>query len=323
MIFPAGLTFAKSRGGLSWPGIRLPALSSTEAVYQEVGLSRNESAELVESVIAEISGALERGEMVKISSFGSFAVRQKGQRVGRNPKTGQEVPISPRRVLVFRASHALKDQINDGIAQPVRLVARAAGAAPERRAPEAASAEVSDPASRRRPGRGKAPRRSARSARLPTNSTCRRMCCASGRRSFRSSKPLKRGGGRRYYRPEDIALLRQIRQWLYQDGYTIRGVQQLLESRTPHGAIAGGGPDMTDPVPAAAPDLPSTRIPRAGFRPRSDAETTDRQAAALPGRDRKPGVARSRDPGRARGDSPRIAASPRSPRTFLRQSRTS
>src|SRR6202047_775207 len=78
----------------------------SEAVYQEVGLSRNESAELVESVIAEIAGALERGEMVKISSFGSFAVRQ----------TGQEVPISPRRVLVFRASHALKDQINQGLA---------------------------------------------------------------------------------------------------------------------------------------------------------------------------------------------------------------
>ena len=91
----------------------------SEAVYQEVGLSRNESAELVESVIAEISEALERGEMVKISSFGSFAVRQKGQRVGRNPKTGQEVPISPRRVLVFRASHALKDQINHGLAEPV------------------------------------------------------------------------------------------------------------------------------------------------------------------------------------------------------------
>ena len=90
----------------------------TEAVYQEVGLSRNESAELVESVIAEISDALERGEMVKISSFGSFSVRHKGQRVGRNPKTGQEVPISPRRVLVFRASHALKDQIAAGNASP-------------------------------------------------------------------------------------------------------------------------------------------------------------------------------------------------------------
>ena len=88
----------------------------SEAVYQEVGLSRNESAELVESVIAEIADALERGEMVKISSFGSFAVRRKGQRIGRNPKTGQEVPISPRRVLVFRASHALKNQINQALA---------------------------------------------------------------------------------------------------------------------------------------------------------------------------------------------------------------
>jgi integration host factor subunit alpha len=100
----------------------------TEAVYQGVGLSRNESAELVESVIAEISHALERGEMVKISSFGSFAVRRKGQRVGRNPKTGQEVPISPRRVLVFRASHALKHQINNGISQP----GQPGGAAPAR-----------------------------------------------------------------------------------------------------------------------------------------------------------------------------------------------
>src|SRR5579859_7139746 len=75
----------------------------SEAVYQEVGLSRNESADLVETVL---------GEMVKISSFGSFAVRQKGERVGRNPKTGEEVPIEPRQVLVFRASHVLKDQIN-------------------------------------------------------------------------------------------------------------------------------------------------------------------------------------------------------------------
>ena len=84
----------------------------SEAVYQEVGLSRNESADLVETVLEEISGALERGEMVKISSFGSFGVRRKGQRVGRNPKTGEEVPILPRRVLVFRASHVLKNRIN-------------------------------------------------------------------------------------------------------------------------------------------------------------------------------------------------------------------
>ena len=84
----------------------------SEAVYQEVGLSRNESADLVESVLNEIADALVKGEMVKISSFGSFSIRQKGERVGRNPKTGDEVPILPRRVLVFRASHVLKNRIN-------------------------------------------------------------------------------------------------------------------------------------------------------------------------------------------------------------------
>lgn len=84
----------------------------SEAVYQEVGLSRNESAELVEVVLNEIADHLISGDTVKISSFGSFYVRQKGQRVGRNPKTGEEVPILPRRVLVFRPSHVLKDRIN-------------------------------------------------------------------------------------------------------------------------------------------------------------------------------------------------------------------
>ena len=85
-----------------------------EAVYQEVGLSRHESSEMVESILAEISGALQRGESVKISSFGSFSVRKKGQRIGRNPKTGDEVPIMPRTVLVFRPSHVLKHRINSG-----------------------------------------------------------------------------------------------------------------------------------------------------------------------------------------------------------------
>ena len=89
----------------------------SEAVYQEVGLSRNESADLVESVLSEIADTLTRGEAVKISSFGSFSVRQKGQRVGRNPKTGEEVPILPRKVLVFRASNVLKNRINGAAEQ--------------------------------------------------------------------------------------------------------------------------------------------------------------------------------------------------------------
>ena len=89
----------------------------SEAVYQEVGLSRSESEKLVDSVLHEISDALVRGEAVKLSSFGSFMIRQKGERVGRNPKTGEEAPILPRRVLVFRASHALKSRINKSLSR--------------------------------------------------------------------------------------------------------------------------------------------------------------------------------------------------------------
>ncbi|WP_321392004.1 integration host factor subunit alpha [Emcibacter sp.] len=84
----------------------------SEAVYQEVGLSRNESAELVETVLDEIAENLISGDNVKISSFGSFVVRDKGGRIGRNPKTGEEVPIEPRRVLVFRPSQVLKDRVS-------------------------------------------------------------------------------------------------------------------------------------------------------------------------------------------------------------------
>ena len=83
-----------------------------EAVYQEVGLSRSESADLLESVLFYISEALIRDENVKISSFGSFSIRHKGQRIGRNPKTGEDVPILPRKVLVFRPSQVLKNRIN-------------------------------------------------------------------------------------------------------------------------------------------------------------------------------------------------------------------
>ncbi len=85
-----------------------------EAVYEQVGLSRNESSDLVEAVLDEISDSLVSGDHVKLSSFGSFSVREKAERIGRNPKTGVEVPISPRKVLVFRASHVLKDRINKG-----------------------------------------------------------------------------------------------------------------------------------------------------------------------------------------------------------------
>lgn len=89
----------------------------SEAVYQEVGLSRNDSATLVETILNEMVESLTKSETVKISSFGSFSVRQKGQRIGRNPKTGEEVPILPRKVLVFRASHVLKNKINRALSK--------------------------------------------------------------------------------------------------------------------------------------------------------------------------------------------------------------
>lgn len=91
-----------------------------EAVYQKVGLSRTESAELVEMVLKEISDSLVKGETVKLSSFGSFVVRSKGERIGRNPKTGEEVPISPRRVMVFKPSNVLKQKINEGLAEDTK-----------------------------------------------------------------------------------------------------------------------------------------------------------------------------------------------------------
>ncbi|QDL93374.1 integration host factor subunit alpha [Paroceanicella profunda] len=93
----------------------LTRMDLSEAVYREVGLSRNESAVLVESVLEHMSDALVKGETVKISSFGTFTVRAKSERMGRNPKTGEEVPIEPRRVLVFRASHIMKDRLNQSL----------------------------------------------------------------------------------------------------------------------------------------------------------------------------------------------------------------
>ncbi|CAM4218512.1 integration host factor subunit alpha [Palleronia rufa] len=95
-------------------GKTLTRMDLCDAVHREVGLSRNESAELVESVLDLVSDSLVAGETVKISSFGTFSVREKAARVGRNPKTGEEVPIHPRRVLSFRPSHLMRDRIAAG-----------------------------------------------------------------------------------------------------------------------------------------------------------------------------------------------------------------
>ena len=92
----------------------LTRIELSEAVYREVGLSRNESAELVETVLNHISNALINGEQVKISAFGTFSTRNKKQRIGRNPKTGTEIPITSRRVISFKASQIMKEKVATG-----------------------------------------------------------------------------------------------------------------------------------------------------------------------------------------------------------------
>jgi integration host factor subunit alpha len=104
-------------GGFAMSAKTLTRADLAEAVVRKVGLPRNESQELVELVLNEISSSLSRGEAVKLSSFGSFGIRSKGERIGRNPKTGKEVPITPRRVLVFRPSNIMKDRINAGLSE--------------------------------------------------------------------------------------------------------------------------------------------------------------------------------------------------------------
>lgn len=93
-------------------GKNLTRVDLCEAIYQKIGLSRTESSDIIESVLQEVSAVLVEGGDVKLTSFGTFSVRSKSARIGRNPKTGEEVPITPRRVLSFRASHVLKDRIN-------------------------------------------------------------------------------------------------------------------------------------------------------------------------------------------------------------------
>ena len=94
-------------------GKTLTRADLSEAIHRQIGLSRTESADMVKSVLDIVSDTLVKGEQVKLSSFGTFMVREKRARIGRNPKTGEEVPITPRRVLVFRPSQVMKAQIND------------------------------------------------------------------------------------------------------------------------------------------------------------------------------------------------------------------
>ncbi len=114
MVDNAPISRRKARVAKAESGGTLTRADLCEAVHRDVGLSRAESSGLVEMVLDHIGDVLVSGENVKISSFGSFVLRNKGQRIGRNPKTGQEVPIEPRTVLTFRPSQLLRERINAG-----------------------------------------------------------------------------------------------------------------------------------------------------------------------------------------------------------------
>lgn len=87
----------------------------SEVLYERVGLSRSESSDLVDSVLDLMTDAIVDDGGLKLSGFGSFSLREKSERIGRNPKTGEEAVITPRRVVTFKASHILKNRINDGV----------------------------------------------------------------------------------------------------------------------------------------------------------------------------------------------------------------
>eukprot|EP01036_Dinobryon_divergens_P027266 gene27266-36005_t len=152
-----------------------------ESLHKNVGLSKAESSKLVESILDHMSNALAKGENVKISGFGSFLLRDKGARVGRNPKTGVEVPIAPRRVLTFRASQMMRANVAQEL-----------------------SAELGVPQHILRYWETK----------------------------FSKLRPLTRAGNRRYYRPDDVVLVRRIHQLLNVEGYTVKGVQKVLTGKT-------------------------------------------------------------------------------------------
>src|SRR5262249_17203943 len=182
-------------------GKTLTRADLAEAVVQKVGLPRNESQDLVELILQEISTSLAAGRAVKLSSFGSFGIRQKGQRIGRNPQTGQEVPITPRKVLVFRPGNIMKKRIKTG------LIPRNPAEYARPRQPAGTTLAKSLEAFR---NIGEV------SAELGVKKHVLRFW----ELKFPQLRPMKRGGGRRLYRPADVELLKSIRDLLNTCGYS-------------------------------------------------------------------------------------------------------
>ena len=182
---------------------------------------------------------------MKLSSFGSFVVRSKGQRIGRNPKTGVEVPILPRRVMVFKPSNVLKSRINGRARRPRKRELRARGTR-----------------GRDQSAMDKSPEAFRTISEVAEDMDLPQHVLRFWETRFPQIKPLKRGGGRRYYRPDDVELLRAIKELLYGEGYTIKGVQKLLREQGVPGLARSAARERAragDAARAAAPTEPARR----------------------------------------------------------------
>ena len=172
-----------------------------ERLFLDVGLNKREAKEFVDAFFESVRDALERGEQVKLSGFGNFDLRLKNERPGRNPKTGEEIPISARRVVTFRPGQKAEG--------PSRSLCWIRGAiANYRQYPQSAISP------------------SAKSASFVASS---RMFLRYWEQEFPNLKPVKRRGNRRYYQRHDVLMIRQIRSLLYDQGFTITGARQRLE----------------------------------------------------------------------------------------------
>ena len=166
-------------------------------------------------------------------------MRQKGRRIGRNPKTGEEVPILPRRVLVFRPSHVLKARVNGAVPSRGRRRMSAVSDGMPDADDDASGGATRTSRTKKAPNAFRTISEVADELHIPQH------VLRFWETKFPQVKPLKRGGGRRYYRPDDIALLRRISDLLYIQGYTIKGVQRLLRE---------GGGKLSDDIPPPTPD---------------------------------------------------------------------
>ncbi len=171
-----------------------------EALFNQLGLNKREARELVDMFFEEVRAALAQGEQVKLSGFGNFDLRDKNQRPGRNPKTGEEIPISARRVVTFRPGQKLKARVE-----------------------AYAGSQAITPNFRPIPGK-----------RYFTIGEVSDLCGVKPHvlryweQEFPQLKPVKRRGNRRYYQRQDVIVIRQIRSLLYEQGFTIGGARNRL-----------------------------------------------------------------------------------------------